>query len=805
MDQNYRHFFRKCTGKEPFPYQKRLAEGAWPDLIDVPTGLGKTAAIVLAWLWRQLHDDAPRRLVYCLPMRSLVTQTYEECEKWLKAVRQDFGGVPPSLHMLMGGSVDDSWTDEPERPAILIGTQDQLISRALNRGYTVSPFAWVNPFGLLNNDALWIFDETQVMGVTVETSAQLSALREKIGVIKETHTIWMSATLGQKQIETVDHPRPEAGWCSATLDGSDYANKVVAQRITAKKKFIKAELEIIKERGDAKDLADLVCKEHQEGTLTLVIVNRVDRAREVYQAIRKKKSESTKVGLVHSRFRSCDRKISEDLLKSQTGDRIIVATQAVEAGVDVDATTMFTELAPWPSLVQRFGRCNRYGERNDTARVFWVDIDVSKTKTALPYDESELEEARQRLEIEDVGPGSLSEIEYTPPSVVRNILRRRDLVALFDTSADLSGKHLDVGRFVRDDEDRDVHVYWRKLETAGDSNKRPRPTPQVKRPAHNELCRVAFWRFQKFVKNLSSDGEVWTWSSAEGAWDQITRPFQIRPGMKILMDPSTGGYHQALGWTGSGGDKPGATKNPGGRAHAGTGNNFSSENKKQWIELTAHLGHVSDEAGKVAQNLSLRDRWRLALIIAARWHDLGKVHQAFQAMLAGINEEHLEEKWRGKGLLWAKSNHSKGSCDRRYFRHELVSALAWIQARGAEHTIDDNLVAFLIATHHGKVRLHLRALPNEKPPADDPSRRFVRGVHDGDHLPAVTLPGGEVVEAQSIDLSIMEIGPDCWSERMIGLRDDPALGPFRLAYLEAMLRAADHRASRKEEYGGYDD
>jgi CRISPR-associated endonuclease/helicase Cas3 len=29
------------------------------------------------------------------------------------------------------------------------------------------------------------------------------------------------------------------------------------------------------------------------------------------------------------------------------------------------------------------------------------------------------------------------------------------------------------------------------------------------------------------------------------------------------------------------------------------------------------------------------------------------------------------------------------------------------------------------------------------------------------------------------------------------LRDDPLIGPFRLAYLEALIRAADWRASQK--------
>jgi CRISPR-associated endonuclease/helicase Cas3 len=83
-------FFLQTTGNEPYPYQKRLAtDPVLPQLLDIPTGLGKTAAVVLAWLWRRrfafhiedrkereaLKTSTPRRLVYCLPMRVLVEQT----------------------------------------------------------------------------------------------------------------------------------------------------------------------------------------------------------------------------------------------------------------------------------------------------------------------------------------------------------------------------------------------------------------------------------------------------------------------------------------------------------------------------------------------------------------------------------------------------------------------------------------------------------------------------------------------------------------------------------------------------------
>ena len=64
-------------GHKPYPFQIRLALGEeLPELIDIPTGLGKTDAVVLAWLWRrrfagpEKRKATPRRLVYCLPMRT---------------------------------------------------------------------------------------------------------------------------------------------------------------------------------------------------------------------------------------------------------------------------------------------------------------------------------------------------------------------------------------------------------------------------------------------------------------------------------------------------------------------------------------------------------------------------------------------------------------------------------------------------------------------------------------------------------------------------------------------------------------
>ena len=153
-------YFRTSTGQQPYAYQKALAESNCSSrLISVPTGMGKTAAVIHAWLWNRVHmgnSDFPRRLVYCLPMRTLVEQTYSVTENWLKTLgilwdgRRTTHSGNVGLHVLMGGEDATGWDLYPEENAILIGTQDMLLSRALNRGYGMSRFRWPMHYGLLN-------------------------------------------------------------------------------------------------------------------------------------------------------------------------------------------------------------------------------------------------------------------------------------------------------------------------------------------------------------------------------------------------------------------------------------------------------------------------------------------------------------------------------------------------------------------------------------------------------------------------------------------------------------------------------
>lgn len=56
-DHRFIQWFQQATGHAPFPFQVRFAcDEALPQLVHVPTGLGKTAMVVLGWLWRREQE-----------------------------------------------------------------------------------------------------------------------------------------------------------------------------------------------------------------------------------------------------------------------------------------------------------------------------------------------------------------------------------------------------------------------------------------------------------------------------------------------------------------------------------------------------------------------------------------------------------------------------------------------------------------------------------------------------------------------------------------------------------------------------
>jgi len=803
----FAEFFAQATGcTTPYAYQCLLAENEWPDALIAPTGLGKTAAVIVAWLWRRRVDRAktPRRLVYCLPMRTLVEQTAANVSVWLKNLKKTEVNfekrlLPDKPHVLMGGEVDDEWIRHPEAPAILIGTQDILLCRALMRGYGVGRARWPVDFALLHNDAMWVFDEVQLMAAGAPTSAQIDAFRREISSWAGCRSLWMSATLERDWLKTVDFEKYAAKLVIQELTDADRAHPAVQQRLAAPKTLAPAKTTVASETTSGKGLvqyAEALAAEvmgmHRPGKTTLIIANRVRRAQTLYDSLKKK--DAPGLLLVHSRFRPTEReKINKQLAeRPDASGRIVVATQAIEAGVDITSAVMFTELAPWTSLVQRFGRLNRCGEETN-AKAFWIDIAADDGRTdnlALPYTSEDLAAARGHLQnLKDVSSKSLQRFVHGSQGAWQ-VLRRKDLHQLFDTDPDLTGFDVDVSPYVRGADDTDVRVFWRNI---ADLKAGPQ-LDEAKRPHRDEICAVPIGQARSWLGKHKSSAFVWDW--VERGW---TKCEQLWPGAVVLVDAKVGGYDSMRGFDMES-THPVAPVEAAIAAKAEL-DRFGDDpdtRKDRIVGLPDHLLRVRDEARLLCKALQVQGAEAEAVITAALWHDLGKGHEVFKAR-CGLPPGTKPPLAKTPDYDWRL----KCPPNRRYFRHELASALAWLQ-HGPQSEIHD-LIAYLIAAHHGKVRMGLRAFPDERGP-DDSERRFARGVWDGDRLPAFSVDTLFIPDTV-LALDVMELGGGAtgrsWATRTQELLE--RYGPFRLAFLEALVRIADWRASEAEQTKGYVD
>jgi CRISPR-associated endonuclease/helicase Cas3 len=668
-------------------------------------------------------------------MRTLVEQTADNVRSWLLRLAEAglADDLPSSedVHLLMGGIEPDRsrlrWYETPERPAVLIGTQDMLISRALMRGYASGRARWPTEFALLHNDSCWIFDEVQLMGAGVATSTQLQAFRDssKRAPVLPAGSLWVSATLDPAWLHTVDFPQPKKVLRVPDDVSADAASPHVQILIEAYKPLAKAPVAPAgakKAEVDAyiRALADFVCKQRVPGGRTLVIVNTVDRAQRLRGALLKAGIDEGELVLVHSRFRPSDRRSQMQRL-SAVKDGVVVATQAIEAGVDLTSAVMVTELAPWASLVQRFGRVNRYGERKKQeggAKVYWIDLlgeeadeHAAAKQLGLPYRPAELRAGREKLlALTDAAPVHLRDPgDLEAP---RRVIRRKDLLDLFDTDPDLTGFDVDISPYVRDAADTDIHVFWRDLKALNALDSDP------VRPSRDELCAISIGRAREWIealrkRKLRAYAPDPQWTKKEGGIPPGWRLLDVLPwpGMSLLVDAAAGGYEPDRGFVGEESEEPVTPVEAPPPEPTETDQEEGEESNEGFarpVTLKDHTEHVITEARQLCVALNLDEDANNAILRAARWHDVGKAHPIFQeTMRRGLRRAADYD-----GVLLAKTEKQHLRHKRPYFRHELASTLAFLAHEKWVREAD--LIAYLIAAHHGKVRMSLRARPEER-------------------------------------------------------------------------------------------
>lgn len=394
-------FFQAVHGVPPFPWQERLlaqlAENRqWPEVLDLPTGSGKTAALDIAIFHLALEASlgpdrrASLRIAFVVDRRLIVDDAYGRACKLQEALAAPKSDIvervsaalrslsgadePPLLARRLRGGLprEDDWARTPCQPTILCSTVDQVGSRLLFRGYGVGDRMKPVHAGLLGSDCLILLDEAHLAEPFRQTLRGIANLSRKHAEAARWSVALLSATPGADDGMKDSTPR-------FSLDDADRADTTLARRLAAAKPA--ALIEITGRQGVSAELRRV--EEIVEQTKAMleklrptlrnpaigVIVNRVARARRVFERLN---GEIANAGfaLIIGPSRPVEREAvaGQELRPIRTGeDRtlerplIVVATQTIEAGVDIDFDGLVTEAAAFDALRQRFGRLNRNG------------------------------------------------------------------------------------------------------------------------------------------------------------------------------------------------------------------------------------------------------------------------------------------------------------------------------------------------------------------------------------------------------------------------------------------------------------
>ena len=421
-------------GRDPFPWQAKLADrlaggDEWPP-IGVPTGLGKTACLDIAIWWlaaqadrRPVERTAPTRIWWVVNRRLLVDSTTDHAAEIaralsdpgkyglagqpaddvarvaarLRSLSADPNGEPLEVIRLRAGVPSRTPTD-PSRPAVVLCTLPMYGSRLLFRGYGSTRKLRPIDAAMAGTDSLVLLDEAHL---APHLRALIPALAD--------------CTPGARAVLPDPRSRPRLVTLTATgdvgegprldLDDDDLANPVVQQRLDAAKPV---ELRI--ETGDtAQHLAEAaldLIRDASSPAACIVFANTPKTARATFKKVTRAAGGGRAdvvllTGQVREREAERIRARILDPVDGMAAKRdatvrrqhhlIVVATQTLEVGADVDAEYLVTEQCGVRALTQRLGRLNRLG-RHPHARAVYVHVpppERSKRSKRTDADSSE--------------------------------------------------------------------------------------------------------------------------------------------------------------------------------------------------------------------------------------------------------------------------------------------------------------------------------------------------------------------------------------------------------------------------------
>jgi CRISPR-associated endonuclease/helicase Cas3 len=278
---------------------------------------------------------------------------------------------PPFVTIQTGEQPDDRFFD---RGRIIVTTYDQLLSGLLDGPYGLSSRLHnINAAAVAGT--LVVFDEFHLME---PQKAFLTAVAGLYLFRELCQSVWMTAT--------ATHPLERAlkDALNAQRIPADHNEQVAL--LNSLPAVTTVTRNLVTENHSL--TADDVVRCHLNRSI--VLLNTVGRSQAMFEALQSKitkLSPKPELVLLHSRFFRHDRKAKEEKLKQLFGEgsersAILIATQVVEAGLDISSEHLHSELCPMNALIQRAGRCARFPHEEGTVHVYPLPLGE---RIWLPY------------------------------------------------------------------------------------------------------------------------------------------------------------------------------------------------------------------------------------------------------------------------------------------------------------------------------------------------------------------------------------------------------------------------------------
>lgn len=295
-------------------------------LIQAMTGLGKTAASLL-WSNNVQNEDKSKRIYYILPFTASINSLYK-----------DFLNRNISTTMLHNKAeyFMDKLHDEYNYKLMKYSTKQLNICTIFQLAKAIFSCKNFEMIIAQMKNSIIMVDEIHCFDLKT-----LSYILELLRFLK--YKLGCRICIMSASIPTVLQ--------KLIKDRLDI-NKV----IYADKRDLKIRHRIHRVNKTILDDIEKIENDLREGKQVIVCVNNVTTSQIIYKIFKDK----YKCKLIHGRFNTRDREIAEQGLKV---NQLLVGTQAIEVSLDISYDTMYTEIAPYDALLQRFGRVNRRGEK----------------------------------------------------------------------------------------------------------------------------------------------------------------------------------------------------------------------------------------------------------------------------------------------------------------------------------------------------------------------------------------------------------------------------------------------------------